>query len=95
MHGVGMNRTAHIPASRFPADYFLDQVITALAAADAPALRRLEAAAPMVAAPLNHARYTRNHAALTALLDASARNLRLLRRATGKYDINLYAAAQQ
>ncbi|HTW44897.1 MAG TPA: hypothetical protein VMD58_05080 [Acidobacteriaceae bacterium] len=66
------------------ADLFVDQVIVALTRADAAALGRLEAAAPSVSAPIDLLRYTSQRATLAALLDASARNLRLMRRAAGR-----------
>ena len=83
-----MTPTTHIPADNFaahfaadfPADDFLDNVIAALTASDAAALRRLESAAPAVAAPRSRAAYLRKRAAFAALLHATARNLRLLRR---------------
>lgn len=71
-------------SAQIPADRFLDQVVAALIAAEAAALRELEAAAPHVAAPASPAGYLQKHATLAALLEASARNLRLLRRVTGR-----------
>jgi len=70
--------------AQIPADGFLDQVIAALTAVDAAALRQLEATATHVAAPASPAGYLAKHATLAALLEASARNLRLIRRVTGK-----------
>lgn len=73
------------PAAEIPADIFLDQAIAALTAADAPALRRLEAAAPGLAAPRNREHFLIRHALFAALLESSARNLRLLRRVAGQH----------
>jgi hypothetical protein len=73
-----------------PADAFLDHIIAALTAADAATLRRLEAAASSITPPLNHAAYLEKRATLAALLAASARNLRFLRRITGKQSAILY-----
>jgi hypothetical protein len=71
-----MDTTAPIPA-----DVFLDRVIAALAATDARELRKLEAAASGVAMPASRSEYMRKRATLAALLSATARNLRILRRA--------------
>jgi len=73
------NSAAHFAAD-FPADDFLDDVIAALTISSAASLRRLESAAPGVAAPRSRVRYFEKQAVLAALLDATARNLRLLRR---------------
>lgn len=67
-------------AAPIPADLFLERVISALTAADAPELDQLGAAAPYIAAPCDPVRFVNRHAAFAALLDASARNLRLLGR---------------
>lgn len=63
-----------------PADEFLDQVFTALIAADVDNLQQLEAQAPFVAPPRSQARFARNRAIFASLLEMTARNLRLLRR---------------
>lgn len=76
--------------AQIPADGFLDQVIAALTAADAATLRQLEATATHVAAPANQSEYLQKHATLAALLEASARNLRLLRRVTGRQPFGAY-----
>jgi hypothetical protein len=62
------------------ADDLIDQVISALTVSDAAALSQLESAASSVAPPRRHAQYFQKRATFAALLDASARNLRLLRR---------------
>ena len=72
------------PPAQIQADTFLDQVIEALTAADAATLRRLEATATHVAAPASPAGYLAKRATLAALLEASARHLRLIRRVIGK-----------
>lgn len=79
------------PAIQIPADQFLDQAIAALIAADAAALRRLEAAASTVALPRNRIGYQARRATFAALLDATGRNLRFLRRVSGKPTANIYA----
>lgn len=71
-------------SAQIPADGFLDRVIAALTAVDAATLRQLEATASHVAAPASSAGYLAKHATLAALLEASARNLRLIRRVTGR-----------
>ncbi|HEV2463667.1 MAG TPA: hypothetical protein VGT04_07675 [Acidobacteriaceae bacterium] len=63
-----------------PADEFLDQVFTALIAADVDNLQQLEAQAPFVVPPRSEARFARNSAIFAALLEMAPRNLRLLRR---------------
>lgn len=77
-----------------PADQFLDEVIFALTFTDASALDRLEAAAPTIAAPADPVRYANQRAALAALLDASARNLRLMHRAAGRRSFEFYPPVQ-
>ncbi|HTV04973.1 MAG TPA: hypothetical protein VME86_06355 [Acidobacteriaceae bacterium] len=67
-----------------PADLLLDKAILALTFADAAELNRLERIAPAVIAPVDEARCLNQRAVFAALLDASARNLRLLRRALGR-----------
>ena len=82
-----MNASAQIPANpggQISVDGFLDQVIAALTAADAATLRQLEATALHVGAPASPAGYLAKHATLGALLEASARNLRLIRRVTSR-----------
>lgn len=73
-----------------PADEFLDQVISALIRVDAATLQQLESLASGVAAPRNFERFVQNRAVFAALLDATARNLRLLRRVTGTQFPDLY-----
>jgi hypothetical protein len=68
---------AHIPA-----DVFLDRVLIALAAADAAVLRELEDSVSTVAAPASRAEYTSKLAVFSALLGATARNLRILQRSS-------------
>jgi hypothetical protein len=68
-----------------PADAFLDQVIRALTAADAAVLHDLESLAARLSPPADVAQYLKKRATLASLLNASARNLRLLRRVLGKY----------
>jgi hypothetical protein len=85
---------AHLPADNFAAhfaDDFLDEAMMALIATDAARLRQLAVLAPAVAAPRSRAAYVRKHAAFAALLKASARNLRFLRRVTQKRFPDLYA----
>jgi hypothetical protein len=82
------------PAAPIPADRLLDQVIVALIAADAAALRQLEVAAPTVLAPRNCAHYLHQHAACSVLLHASARNLRLLSRAIGGNGAHPYTSSR-
>lgn len=77
------------PAAEIPADIFLDQAIAALTAADAPALSRLEAALPILAAPGNREHFLSRHALFTALLEATARNLRLFRRIVEQHSLTL------
>ena len=77
-----------------PADQFLDEVIFALTFTDASALGRLESVASEVAEPVDLVRYANQRAALAALLDASARNLRLMRRAAGRHGLRFYPAVQ-
>ena len=78
------------PAIQIPADQFLDQAIAALIAADAAALRRLEAAASTVALPRNRIGYQARCVTFAALLDVTARNLRFLHRVSGKPTVNIY-----
>lgn len=82
-----MNATIQLT---IPADEFLDRVFTALIAADVDDLQRLEAQAPFVAAPRSHARFVRNREIFAALLDMSARNLRLLRRISARQSPDVY-----
>ncbi|MFZ0663295.1 MAG: hypothetical protein WAM66_11430 [Acidobacteriaceae bacterium] len=70
------------PAAEIPVDDFLDQALSALITTDASMLRRLESAAPTVAAPVSRARYLKDRDTFAALLEATGRNLRFLRRAT-------------
>lgn len=72
-------------ATQIPADTFLDRVISALTAADATTLRELESAAAHVVAPESLSGYLSKRDTLAALLDASARNLRLLHRIAGRH----------
>lgn len=72
-------------AAQISADTFLDRVIQALIAVDSTALRELESAAAHTAPPESLPNYLNKRATLAALLDASARNLRLLRRIAGKH----------
>ncbi len=79
-----MTSTDRIPADNFAAhfaDDFLDDAIAALIVSDAASLRCLESAAPAVSAPRSRTAYLDKRAAFAALLDVTARNLRLLRRA--------------
>lgn len=73
-----------------PADEFLDQVFTALIAADVDNLQRLERQAPFVAAPRNEVRFVRNRAIFAALLEMTARNLRLLHRISDRKSAEIY-----
>ncbi|MGC2162436.1 MAG: hypothetical protein WA634_11030 [Silvibacterium sp.] len=82
-------------APPIPADQLLAHVISALIVADAATLRQLESAAPSVTAPHSRVQYIHKHAVFSALLEASARNLRLLGRAAGKRDANLYVSGRQ
>lgn len=77
-------------AAEIPADTFLDQAIAALIAADVSTLCRLEDAASTVAAPVSRARYLKNRDMFAALLEATGRNLRFLRRATERQSTVLY-----
>lgn len=70
--------------SQIPADDFLDEVLSALAGPDVSALRRLELAAPSVAAPASLARFQERREGLAALLAATGRNLRILQRAANR-----------
>ena len=72
-------------AAQISADTLLDRVIQALTAIDAATLGELESAAAHVAQPESLPGYLHKRAALAALLDASARNLRLLRRIAGRH----------
>lgn len=78
------------PQICIPADEFLDQVFTALIAADVRDLQRLESQAPFVVAPKSEMRFIRNRAIFAALLEMSARNLRLLRRISSTQSSDLY-----
>lgn len=71
---------ASTPVPPIPADSYVDQVLSALTRGDAAALRRLESAASSVAPPLHPTRYVQQHSTLGALIDATARNLRFVRR---------------
>ncbi|HEY1731232.1 MAG TPA: hypothetical protein VGG15_05770 [Terriglobales bacterium] len=82
-----MNTTA----TQIPADYFLDQVLSALVAADASMLNRLENAASTVAEPVSGVRYLKDRGTFAALLDMTGRNLRFLRRVTEKQSGGFYA----
>lgn len=73
-----------------PADEFLDRVFTALIAADVNDLHWLEAQVPFVVAPRSQARFLHNRDAFAALLEISARNLRLLRRVSGRQSPEIY-----
>lgn len=68
--------------AQIPADRFLDQAISALEAADASVLDRLADCVFSIAIPVNQARYRRNRETFAVLLEATGRNLRVLRRAT-------------
>jgi hypothetical protein len=74
-------------------DRFLDEVFSALERGDASALRRLEDTASSVAAPLHPAEYLKKRDALASLLELTARNLRTIRRASGKHLPGQYAVA--
>jgi hypothetical protein len=76
--------------AQIPADHFLEQAIAALTVADSSALRQLEASVLTVAAPRNRTAYAARRATFAALLDATARNLRFLRRVTGKQSSGFY-----
>lgn len=78
-----MTSANHIPADNFTAHFaedFLDEAIAALTVSDVASLRRLETVAPTVAAPRSCTAYLNKRAVFAALLDASARNLRIFRR---------------
>lgn len=81
-------------AAGIPADVFLEQAMAALTAGSARDLHRLEKAVPHVSTPNNDAHFVRQHAAFAALLDASARNLRLLGRLARAADAE-YGASQR
>lgn len=72
---------------QFPADIFLDQVISALISTDAATLRQLESIAPVVSIPCDRAQYLKKNAVLSALLNTTGRNLRLLRRVAGNHPL--------
>jgi len=76
--------------AQIPADRFLDQAISALEAADASALDRLAGDVFSVAMPVNQAHYRRNRETFAALMEATGRNLRVLRRATKQEPAGLY-----
>lgn len=80
--------------SEMPADTFVEQAITALAAGDAATLRRLEAEAPKVVAPVNRAAFLREAQIFRALLDETGRNLRFLRRVLQKQPSALYSPSR-
>lgn len=80
--------------SEMPADTFVEQAITALAAGDAATLRRLEAEAPKVAAPVSRAIFLRKIDVFQALLDETGRNLRFLRRVLEKQPSALYSPSR-
>lgn len=83
------------PVAQIPADNFLDQVISALTDADLTTLRRLETAVLEITAPENPTRYLAKRDTLADLLDASARNLRFLRRVTRKQDHPSYLSGSR
>jgi hypothetical protein len=74
-----------------PVDRFLDEVFSALERGDASALGQLELAASAVAAPVSPAEYLRKRDALARLLEMTARNLRVIRRASGLHSSRSYA----
>jgi hypothetical protein len=78
MNPAADNFEAHF-AHDLPADDFVNQVISALTVSDAAALHQLESAVSSIAPPRSRAQYLQKRATFAALLDASARNLRLLR----------------
>lgn len=67
-----------------PADLLLESAIPAIIAGNQKALHTLEMLAPRAAAPENWERYFRLCAVYRGLLEGTARNLRLIRRATGR-----------
>lgn len=75
---------------QIPADYFLEQAISALACADASELSRLAACASSAAMPVSRSRYQKNRDIFFALLGATGRHLRLLHRATERKSSNFY-----
>lgn len=76
--------------SKIPADFLLDQAIVALGSADASALCRLRECAFTVSVPLCQNRYDQNRDVFAGLLEATGRNLRLLRRANERYHAGIY-----
>lgn len=70
---------------RIPADQLQEATILALRMGDAATLESLVQAAAAAAAPEDMAKYGSQRAVLAALLEASARNLRLLRRVAGRH----------
>ncbi|MGH9586278.1 MAG: hypothetical protein ACRD3F_04965 [Acidobacteriaceae bacterium] len=80
--------------TQIPADQLLEEAITALVTVDAAALSRLADSVSNAAMPISQNGYRQNRDVFVALLDATGRNLRLLRRATeqqlgGAYTPNL------
>lgn len=71
-----------IPRQAIPVDELLFRAIAALSACDAAGLRALEALARQAASPLDGERCRKLHAIFAALLAATARNLRMARRAS-------------
>ena len=69
---------------QIPADEFLGQAIDALISSDVAELTRLDRMVAMVTAPGDRAIFLYRRAVFAAILDSSARNLRLLHRATGR-----------
>lgn len=69
-------------SARRPADIFLEEAIVALESADVSALGRLADGAAGVGMPESRRLYECNRDIFAALLEATARNLRLLRRTT-------------
>lgn len=63
-----------------PADVFLDRVLVALRSTDTDVLHELEIAVANVSKPISRVEYFKKCATLVALLDETARNLRLFRR---------------
>ncbi|MGB7191031.1 MAG: hypothetical protein WBD10_12895 [Acidobacteriaceae bacterium] len=80
--------------SEMPADTLIEQAILALAAGDAATLRRLEAEAPRIAAPVSAAAFLRGADIFRALLDETGRNLRFLRRVLEKQPSALYSPSR-
>lgn len=70
---------------RKPADQLQEAAILALRMGDAATLESLAAAAAAAVAPEDSVKYGSQRAVLAALLEASARNLRLFRRVAGRH----------